>query len=60
KGASPRYFEVAPGGSLLLAANEKSDNIAVFQINSQTGRLTATGKVLEVGQPVCVKFVPID
>jgi 6-phosphogluconolactonase len=60
KGKSPRSFEIAPTGSLLLAANEKSDNIVVFRINSQTGRLTPLGKVLEVSQPVCIKFVPID
>jgi 6-phosphogluconolactonase len=60
KGATPRNFEIAPTGLLLFAANEKSDNIVVFQINPQTGRLTPTGKVLEVAQPVCVKFVSID
>lgn len=60
KGASPRHFEIAPTGSLLFVANEKSDNIVVFRINPQTGRLTPTGTVLEVAQPVCVKFVPID
>jgi 6-phosphogluconolactonase len=60
KGASPRSFEIAPGGSLLFAANEKSDNIVLFRINAQTGRLTPTGRVLEIAQPVCVKFVAIE
>jgi 6-phosphogluconolactonase len=60
KGQTPRSFEIAPGGSLLFAANEKSDNIVVFRINPQTGRLTPTGKVLDVAEPVCVKFVPIE
>jgi len=60
KGATPRNFEIAPTGLLLFAANEKSDNIVVFRINPQSGRLTPTGKVLDVAQPVCVKFVPID
>jgi len=60
KGQSPRHFEISPAGSLLFAANEKSDNIVVFRINPQTGRLTPTGKVLEVSQPVCIKFVPVD
>jgi 6-phosphogluconolactonase len=60
KGQSPRHFEIAPGGSMLFAANEKSDNIVVFRIDQQTGRLTPTGKVLDISQPVCVKFVPID
>jgi 6-phosphogluconolactonase len=60
KGRSPRNFEIAPGGKLLFAANEKSDNVVVFGINQQTGGLTPTGKVLDVGQPVCVKFVPVE
>jgi 6-phosphogluconolactonase len=45
---------------LLFAANEKGDNIVVFRINPQTGRLTPTGKVLDIAQPVCVKFVAIE
>lgn len=60
KGASPRNFAIDPTGSLLFAANEKSDNIVVFRINPQTGRLTPTGKVLDIAQPVCVKFVPVE
>jgi 6-phosphogluconolactonase len=60
KGQSPRNFEIDPTGRLLFAANEKSDNVVVFRINAQTGRLTPTGKVLDISQPVCVKFVPID
>ena len=60
KGRTPRSFEIAPGGSLLFAANEKSNNIVVFSIDAKTGRLKPTGKVLDVSEPVCVKFVPID
>ncbi len=60
KGQTPRSFEIAPGGSLLFAANEKSNDIVVFSIDAKTGRLTPTGKVLDVSEPVCVKFVPID
>jgi len=60
KGASPRNFEIAPGGSLLFAANEKSDNIVLFRIHPKTGRLAPTGKVLDVAQPVCVRFVPSE
>jgi 6-phosphogluconolactonase len=60
KGQTPRSFEIAPGGSLLFAENEKSNNIVVFSIDQKTGRLTATGKVLEVAEPVDLKFVPLD
>jgi 6-phosphogluconolactonase len=60
KGQSPRNFEIAPGGSWLFNANQKSDNLVIFRVNPQTGRLTASGTVLELAQPVCVKFVPIE
>lgn len=60
KGQGPRNFEIAPGGKILFAANEKADNVVVFRINQQNGRLTPTGKVLDVAQPVCVKFVPSE
>jgi 6-phosphogluconolactonase len=60
KGASPRNFEIDPTGSMLFAANEKSDNIVIFRINQQSGKLTPTGKVLDISQPVCVKFVAIE
>src|SRR5580704_7335046 len=60
KGKTPRSFEIDPTGSLLFAANEKSDNIVVFRIDPQSGRLAPTGQVLEVAEPVCVKFVPIE
>lgn len=60
KGESPRSFEIAPGGSLLLAANEKSDNIVLFHVDAHSGRLTPTGKVLDISQPVCIKFARVE
>jgi 6-phosphogluconolactonase len=60
QGKIPRSFEIDPTGSFLFAEDEKSNNIVVFRIDQQTGRLTPTGKVLDVVEPVCVKFVPVD
>ena len=59
-GKEPRSFEIDPAGTLLFAANQKSDNIVVFQIDTKTGLLAPTGKVLEVGSPVCVKFLAVE
>jgi 6-phosphogluconolactonase len=59
-GKEPRSFEIDPTGTLLFAANQKSDNIVIFKIDTKTGKLTPTGQVLDVGSPVCVKFVAID
>jgi 6-phosphogluconolactonase len=60
QGKWPRHFGIDPSGTLLLAANQNSDNITVFRIDAKTGRLQATGQSLEAGSPVCVKFVPLD
>lgn len=57
RGKTPRSFEIDPTGHFLLAENQDSNNIVVFRIDQKTGRLTPTGHVLEVGSPVCVKFL---
>ena len=59
-GKEPRSFEIDPTGTLLFAANQKSDNIVVLKIDAKTGKLTPTGQMLDVGSPVCVKFVALD
>ena len=56
-GKVPRGLGVDPTGHWLLAGNQNSDNVAEFAIHPQTGRLSATGRELEIGSPVDVKFV---
>lgn len=58
-GTSPRNFEIDPTGNFLLAANQLSNNIVIFQIDSITGRLSPTGRQIKVEVPVCLKFVPL-
>ncbi len=58
-GKTPRGFGIDPTGRFLLAGNQDSDTIAVFRIDPTSGRLTDTGEKLEVGSPVCVKFVTL-
>ena len=57
QGSTPRGFGIDPTGKYLLAANQRSDSVVVFRIDQQTGRLAPTGQTIEVGTPVCVKFV---
>jgi len=58
-GKIPRSFKIDPTGKYLLAANQNSNNVVAFKIDSKTGKLTPTGKTIEVGAPVCLVFVPI-
>jgi 6-phosphogluconolactonase len=60
QGKTPRSFGIDPAGRYLLAANQDSDSVVVFRIDSGTGRLTPAGQSVEVGMPVCVKFVPVE
>ncbi len=60
RGKTPRNFGIDPSGGYLFAANQNSNSIVIFRINLQTGGLTATGKSIEVGSPVCVKFVALE
>jgi 6-phosphogluconolactonase len=57
EGSTPRGFGIDPTGTYLLAGNQASDTITVFKIDAQSGELKPTGEKLEVGSPVCVKFV---
>jgi 6-phosphogluconolactonase len=56
----PRNFKIDPTGAYLMTANELSNNIVVFKIDSNTGRLTKTGTEIKVDTPVCIQFVPTD
>jgi len=57
EGSTPRGFGIDPTGAYLLAGNQASDTITVFKIDAKTGELKSIGEKLEVGSPVCVKFV---
>lgn len=59
-GKNPRNFSIDPTGNFLLVAHQSSDDILIFRRNQKTGLLTPTGKKIEVGAPVCLKFVAID
>jgi 6-phosphogluconolactonase len=56
-GKTPRNFEIDPSGRFLFAANEASDNIAIFRIDEATGRLATTGQILTTPAPVSLRFV---
>jgi 6-phosphogluconolactonase len=55
---TPRNFGIDPTGAFLLVANQDGDSVIVFRIDPKTGELKPTDVKVEVGKPVCVKFVP--
>jgi 6-phosphogluconolactonase len=60
QGKAPRSFEIDPTGKFLFVANQETNNIVVFRIDPNSGRLTATGQTLHVPSPVCLKFVAVE
>jgi 6-phosphogluconolactonase len=58
-GKTPRNFALDPTGKFLWAANQGSDSVVIFTVDPESGHLTPTGQVLNIGSPVCVQFVPM-
>ncbi len=58
-GRTPRNFAIDPSGQWLVAANQDSNNIVTFRINTKSGRLTPAGQSIEVNSPTMVDFVPL-
>jgi len=56
-GNAPRNFNFDPTGNYLLAGSQNKDEIIVFNRNQNTGLLTDSGKRIEVGKPVCLKWI---
>ena len=56
-GKTPRSFAIDPSGQWLLAANQNSDAVAILRIDPANGTLSDTGRRLEVGTPMCIKFL---
>ena len=57
-GRTPRGFCLDPEGRWLLAANQDTNNVAVFSLDPATGIPAPTGQSLEVRSAVCVQFLP--
>ena len=54
-GKTPRNFTIDPAGKHLLVANQDTDNIVSFHIHPD-GSLAATGAVIEIPAPVCLRI----
>lgn len=57
EGNGPRDFNLDPTEKFVVCANEKSDNITLFERNTHTGLLTTIKKDIEIPECTCVKFI---
>jgi 6-phosphogluconolactonase len=56
-GKTPRNFNFDPPGNFLLVGDQNDDEIVIFKVDKKTGLLKDTGKRIEVGKPVCIKWI---
>ncbi|RZL50662.1 MAG: lactonase family protein [Pedobacter sp.] len=55
-GKGPRFFTIDPSGKFLLVAHQYTNDVIIFNRNKKTGKLTDSGKRINVGTPVCLVF----
>ncbi len=59
RGNYPRSFEFDPTGTFLYCCNQRADNVTVFRVDRQTGKLNFTGHYTPVGNPSCIVFLEL-
>ena len=59
RGNYPRSFTFDPTGQFLSCCNQRSDNVAIFQVNPQTGGLKFTGHYTAVGNPSHIVYLDL-
>ncbi len=57
RGDYPRSFNTDPSGEFLFTCNQRSDAIAAFRVNRNTGALAFTGRYTAVGTPAIIIFL---
>jgi 6-phosphogluconolactonase len=48
---TPRNFAINPTGKWLIAANQDSNSLVLFRLDTDTGRLQPAGVTIEVQAP---------
>ncbi len=59
QGKTPRHFATDPTGEWLWVGNQNSNMLVLFRLDARTGTLMPAGQTLELGAPVCVKYLPL-
>lgn len=57
EGNWPRDFVLDPSEQFIVAANQESGTLTLFERDSETGKLTLLQKDVEAPEAVCVKFL---
>ena len=53
----PRDFNIDTSGKYMIVANQDKDNLAIYTVDAQTGKLTFLNESIAVKAPICVAFL---
>ena len=56
-GQGPQNLAITPDGNWLLCANMPGNNVAVFRIAAETGRLSSAGPPVALPKPSCIRVL---
>ncbi len=59
RGNYPRSFNFDPTGQFLYSCNQRGDNVTLFRVDRDTGRLVFTGHYTPVGNPSSIVFLDL-
>lgn len=59
RGNYPRSFHFDPSGQFFYCCNQRADNVAIFRVDRETGKLKFTGNYAAVGNPSCIVFLDL-
>jgi 6-phosphogluconolactonase len=54
---TPRNFAVDPSGKYCLVANQDTHSVLAFKVDPETGKLEPTDVKVNIGRPVCLRFL---
>lgn len=57
KGNGPRDFDLDPSDKYVIAANQDSDDLAIFKRNANKGMLSKLGNNISIPECTCVHFI---
>lgn len=60
EGQIPRNFSLDPSGRWMIVAHQNSGTAAVFKVDPKSGLPVFSGRKIEVGGAVCVRFLALD
>jgi 6-phosphogluconolactonase len=58
RGGGPQNLAITADGQWLLCANMPGNNVAVFRIDAESGRLEAVGEPIPLTKPSCIMIAP--